>query len=73
MLSLDRALAIGQYFKKRRESRSASWSPLREDVLKVKTPDNTDELATIGAPIMSSFPPPGTRRSREGPYLKPCA
>jgi outer membrane protein OmpA-like peptidoglycan-associated protein len=44
-LSLDRAVAIGRYFRDHKLALPIVVAGFGEDVLKVKTPDNTDERA----------------------------
>ena len=67
-LSLDRALAIGQYFKKKGIAVPIVVAGFGEDVLKVKTPDNTDERANRRADYVLG--PVGGAPPFKGPYLK---
>jgi outer membrane protein OmpA-like peptidoglycan-associated protein len=67
-LSLDRALAIGQYFKKKGIAVPIVVAGFGEDVLKVKTPDNTDERANRRADYVLG--PAGGAPPFKGPYLK---
>jgi len=67
-LSLDRARAIAQYFKKHGVALPIAYAGFGEDVLKVPTKDNTDEAANRRADYVLGpvgAPPPFT-----GPYLK---
>jgi hypothetical protein len=67
-LSLDRAVAIGQYFKRKGIAVPIVVAGFGEDVLKVKTPDNTDERANRRADYVLG-PAAGTPPFK-GPYLK---
>ena len=67
-LSLDRALAIGSYFKKKGIKIPIAVAGFGEEVLKAKTADNTDERANRRADYVigpASGAPPF-----KGPYLK---
>ena len=67
-LSLDRALAIGQYFKNKGIAVPIVVAGFGEDVLKVNTPDNTDERANRRADYVLG--PVGGAPPFKGPYLK---
>lgn len=70
-LSLDRAVAIGAYFKKKGVKIPVSVAGFGEEVLKVKTADNTDEAVNRRADYVlgpASGAPPF-----KGPYLKVTA
>lgn len=67
-LSLDRARAIGSYFRRRGLALPIAFAGFGEDVLKVKTADNVDERANRRADYVlgpASGAPPF-----KGPYLK---
>lgn len=67
-LSLARANAIGQYFKKKGLAIPIWVAGFGEDVLKVKTPDETDERANRRADYVIG--PAGGAPPFKGPYLK---
>ncbi len=67
-LSLDRALAIGSYFKKKGIKISIAVAGFGEEVLKVKTADNTDERANRRADYVIG--PANGAPPFKGPYLK---
>ena len=62
-LSLDRARAIAQYFKKHGVALPIAYAGFGEDVLKVPTKDNVDEART-GARTTCSARSAHLRRSR---------
>ena len=70
-LSLDRARAIGAYFKKRGIAIPVVVAGFGEDVLKVKTADNTDERGNRRADYVLG--PAGGAPPFKGPYLKTSA
>ncbi len=67
-LSRERALAIGQYFRKHGLAIPVVVAGFGEEVLKVKTPDNTDERANRRADYVLG--PVGGSPPFRGPYLK---
>jgi outer membrane protein OmpA-like peptidoglycan-associated protein len=67
-LSLDRARAIAQYFKKHGIALPIAYAGFGEDVLKVPTKDNTDEAANRRADYVLG--PVGAPPPFNGPYLK---
>lgn len=67
-LSLARAVAIGEYFRKQGLAIPVAVAGFGEDVPKVKTPDNTDERANRRADYVLG-PAAGAPPFR-GPYLK---
>jgi outer membrane protein OmpA-like peptidoglycan-associated protein len=67
-LSRRRALAIGTYFRKHGLAIPVVVAGFGEDVLKVKTPDNTDERANRRADYVLG--PAGGSPPFKGPYLK---
>lgn len=67
-LSLARALAIGQYLRKKGLALPIAVAGFGEDVLKVKTPDDTDERANRRADYVLG--PAGGAPPFHGPYLK---
>lgn len=67
-LSLDRALAIGSYLKKKGLKISVAVAGFGEEVLKVKTPDNTDEGANRRADYVIG--PANGAPPFKGAYLK---
>lgn len=67
-LSVDRALAIGTYFRKRGLAIPIAVAGFGEEVLKVKTADSTDERANRRADYVLG-PAAGTPPFK-GPYLK---
>jgi outer membrane protein OmpA-like peptidoglycan-associated protein len=70
-LSVARAMAIGQYFRKKGLSIPIVVAGFGEDVLKVQTPDNTDERANRRADYVLG--PTGGSPPFKGPYLKAAA
>jgi outer membrane protein OmpA-like peptidoglycan-associated protein len=67
-LSLDRARAIATYFRRKGLALPIAFAGFGEDVLKVKTPDETDERSNRRADYViapQDGPPPF-----HGPYLK---
>jgi len=67
-LSLGRARAIATYFRRKHLALPIAFAGFGEDVLKVKTPDETDEPANRRADYVlgpAAAPPPF-----KGPYLK---
>ena len=67
-LSLDRARAIAAYFRRKGLTLPIAFAGFGEQVLKVKTPDETDERRNRRADYVIgplSSPPPFA-----GPYLK---
>lgn len=67
-LSLDRAMAIGQYFRGKKLDMSIMVAGYGEDVLKVKTPDETDERANRRADYVLG--PAGGAPPFKGAYAK---
>jgi outer membrane protein OmpA-like peptidoglycan-associated protein len=67
-LSLDRANAIGRYFRKQGLTIPIVVAGFGEDVLKVPTPDDTDERANRRADYVIG--PAGGTPPFRGPYLK---
>lgn len=67
-LSRERALAIGSYFRKHGLAIPVVVAGFGEEVLKVKTPDNTDERANRRADYVLG--PVGGSPPFRGPYLK---
>ena len=67
-LSLDRARAIASYFRKHGVKIPIAFAGFGEDVLKVKTPDSTDEAANRRADYVIG--PTGGSPPFHGPYLK---
>jgi outer membrane protein OmpA-like peptidoglycan-associated protein len=67
-LSFDRAVAIAQYFKKKGLAIPIAVAGFGEDVLKVKTPDETDERANRRADYVLG--PAAGAPPFKGPYLK---
>jgi len=67
-LSLDRALAIGSYFKKKGIAIAIVVAGFGEDVLKVKTADKVDEAANRRADYVLG--PAAGAPPFKGPYLK---
>jgi len=67
-LSLDRARAIAQYFRKHGISLPIAYAGFGEDVLKVPTKDNTDEAANRRADYVIG--PVGAPPPFKGPYVK---
>jgi len=67
-LSLDRALAIASYFKKQGVTIPIVVAGFGEDVLRVATPDNTDERANRRADYVIG--PAAGAPPFKGPYLK---
>ena len=70
-LSLDRALAIGAYFKKQGIALPIVVAGFGEDVLKVKTGDNVDEIKNRRADYVLG--PAAGAPPFKGPYLKTSA
>ncbi len=66
-LSLDRATAIGRYFLSKQLAIPVVVAGFGEDVLKVQTPDNTDERANRRADYVLG--PQGGTPPFKGPYL----
>ena len=67
-LSLSRARAIAAYFRAKGLTLPIAYAGYGEDVLKVKTPDNTDERANRRADYVIA--PAGAPPPFHGPYLK---
>ena len=67
-LSLDRARAIAQYFKKHGIALPIAYAGFGEDVLKVPTKDNVDEAANRRADYVLG--PVGAPPPFKGPYAK---
>jgi outer membrane protein OmpA-like peptidoglycan-associated protein len=67
-LSLDRALAIASYFRKKGLKIPIAFAGFGEEVLKVKTPDNTDERANRRVDYVIG--PADGAPPFKGPYLK---
>jgi outer membrane protein OmpA-like peptidoglycan-associated protein len=67
-LSLDRAAAIAKYFRQRGLALPIAIAGFGEDVLKVATPDNTDERANRRADYVIG--PAAGAPPFKGPYLK---
>jgi outer membrane protein OmpA-like peptidoglycan-associated protein len=67
-LSLDRATAIGRYFQSQKLGLPIVVAGFGEDVLKVQTPDNTDERANRRADYVLG--PAGGVPPFKGAYLK---
>ncbi|MBA2542892.1 MAG: OmpA family protein [Deltaproteobacteria bacterium] len=67
-LSIDRAVAIGKYFRSKGLAIPVTTAGFGEEVLKVKTADNTDERANRRADYVLG-PAAGTPPFK-GPYLK---
>jgi outer membrane protein OmpA-like peptidoglycan-associated protein len=67
-LSLDRATAIGRYFRAHKLAIPIVVAGFGEDVLKVQTPDNTDERANRRADYVIG--PSGGTPPFKGAYLK---
>jgi outer membrane protein OmpA-like peptidoglycan-associated protein len=67
-LSLDRAAAIASYFRKKGLRIPIAFAGFGEEVLKVKTADNTDERANRRADYVLG--PAGGAPPFKGPYLK---
>lgn len=67
-LSLDRARAIASYFRKKGLELPIAFAGFGEEVLKTKTPDNTDERANRRADYVLG--PAGAPPPFKGPYLK---
>lgn len=67
-LSLDRARAIAAYFRKKGIKLPIAFAGFGEEVLKVKTADNTDERANRRADYVLG--PAGGAPPFKGPYLK---
>lgn len=67
-LSLDRALAIGSYLKKKGLKISVAVAGFGEEVLEVKTADNTDEASNRRADYVIG--PANGAPPFKGPYLK---
>lgn len=67
-LSLDRAAAIAQYFKSKKLAIPIAVAGFGEDVLKVATPDETDERANRRADYVLG--PAGGAPPFKGAYLK---
>jgi outer membrane protein OmpA-like peptidoglycan-associated protein len=67
-LSVARALAIGQYFRKKGLAIPIATAGFGEDVLKVPTKDETDERANRRADYVLG--PTGGQPPFNGPYLK---
>lgn len=70
-LSLDRAIAIGKYFRAHGLALPIAIAGYGEEVLKVKTADNTDERANRRADYVLG--PAGGAPPFKGPYLKVSA
>ncbi len=67
-LSLDRARAIATYFRKKGLKLPIAFAGFGEEVLKVKTPDSTDERANRRADYVIG--PAAGEPPFKGPYLK---
>lgn len=67
-LSLDRARAIATYFRTKGIKIPIAFAGFGEEVLKAKTPDNTDERANRRADYVLG--PAGAPPPFKGPYLK---
>jgi outer membrane protein OmpA-like peptidoglycan-associated protein len=67
-LSFDRAVAIGKYFRSKGLAIAIAVAGFGEDVLKVPTPDNTDERANRRADYVVG--PVGGQPPFGGAYLK---
>jgi outer membrane protein OmpA-like peptidoglycan-associated protein len=67
-LSLDRARAIASYFRRKGLALPIAFAGFGEEVLKVKTPDSTDERANRRADYVIG--PAGAAAPFKGPYLK---
>jgi outer membrane protein OmpA-like peptidoglycan-associated protein len=67
-LSLDRARAIAAYFRRKGLALPIAFAGFGEDVLKVKTPDETDERLNRRADYVIA--PRGAPPPFKGPYLK---
>jgi outer membrane protein OmpA-like peptidoglycan-associated protein len=67
-LSLDRARAIAAYFQRKGLALPIAYAGFGEDVLKVKTPDETDERRNRRADYVIA--PRGAPPPFKGPYLK---
>jgi outer membrane protein OmpA-like peptidoglycan-associated protein len=67
-LSLDRARAIAAYFRRKGLALPIAYAGFGEDVLKVKTPDETDERRNRRADYVIA--PRGAPPPFNGPYLK---
>lgn len=67
-LSLDRARAIAAYFRKKGVKLPIAFAGFGEEVLKVKTPDSTDERANRRADYVIG--PAAGKPPFKGPYLK---
>jgi outer membrane protein OmpA-like peptidoglycan-associated protein len=67
-LSLDRARAIASYFRRKGLDLPIAFAGFGEDVLKVKTPDETDERSNRRADYVIA--PRGAPPPFKGPYLK---
>lgn len=67
-LSLDRALAIGGYFRSKKLAIPIAVAGFGESVLKVQTPDDTDERANRRADYVLG--PDGGAAPFKGPYVK---
>jgi outer membrane protein OmpA-like peptidoglycan-associated protein len=67
-LALDRAVAIARYFKKQGIAIPIAVAGFGEDVLKVKTADNTDERGNRRADYVLG--PAAGAPPFKGPYLK---
>jgi outer membrane protein OmpA-like peptidoglycan-associated protein len=67
-LSLDRARAIATYFRKKGVKMPIAFAGFGEEVLKVKTADNTDERANRRVDYVIG--PAGGVPPFKGPYLK---
>lgn len=67
-LSLDRARAIAAYFRKKGVKLPIAYAGFGEEVLKVKTPDSTDERANRRADYVIG--PAAGEPPFKGPYLK---
>jgi outer membrane protein OmpA-like peptidoglycan-associated protein len=67
-LSLDRARAIAAYFRRKRLALPVAFAGFGEDVLKVATPDETDERRNRRADYVIA--PVGAPPPFKGPYVK---
>ncbi|MBA3464489.1 MAG: OmpA family protein [Deltaproteobacteria bacterium] len=67
-LSLDRARAIAAYFRKKGLKLPVAFAGFGEEVLKARTPDNTDERANRRVDYVLG--PKGGAPPFKGPYLK---
>ncbi|MGZ3408079.1 MAG: OmpA family protein, partial [Polyangia bacterium] len=69
-LSLDRARAIGAWFRDRGLPLPIAYAGFGEEVLRVKTPDETDNAANRRADYVVGFAPPVVARGVHATWMK---